>query len=196
MNSDMLHLVAFGAGVVIGSFATWMLVKSKYEQIAQEEINSVKETFLDKENKMIEEMHITKENFEKQQNDILKHLGYKDHSKDEDYEEESEETNKMNSYGPVVVPPEEYGDYEDYELISLTYYADGVLTDEDDDPVEDIEEKVGDDFMDHFGEYEDDSVFIRNDDLRCYFEILADERKYSDVMSQKLGNISEYRDSL
>lgn len=45
----------------------------------------------------------------------------------------------------------------------------------------DIEDTVGEDFAEHFGEYEDDSVFIRNDRLRCDYEILRDNRSFSDV---------------
>ena len=36
--------------------------------------------------------------------------------------------------------------------------------------------------MSHFGEYEDDSVFVRNDDRKCDYEILMDQRLYSDVI--------------
>ena len=37
--------VTFLAGAVIGSFVAWQYVKNKYEQLAQAEIDSVKETF-------------------------------------------------------------------------------------------------------------------------------------------------------
>ena len=52
--------------------------------------------------------------------------------------------------------------------------------DEDDSPIVDIEYLVGEDSLDHFGEYEDDSVFVRNDDLKTDFEILLDEASYYD----------------
>ena len=38
---------------------------------------------------------------------------------------------------------------------------------------------VGMESLTHFGEYEDDSVFVRNDRLKCDYEILMDERTYS-----------------
>ena len=38
-------VLIFTAGAVIGSLITWKLVKTKYENIANEEIASVKETF-------------------------------------------------------------------------------------------------------------------------------------------------------
>ena len=73
----------------------------------------------------------------------------------------------------------------EYERISLTYYDDQVLTDENDKIIEDIEETIGIDSLTHFGEYEDDSVFVRNDERQCDYEILLDRRKYSDVIKKK-----------
>ena len=82
---------------------------------------------------------------------------------------------------PYVIPPEEFDDSDEYAKLSLTYYSDGVLADENDEIVDDINETVGADFANHFGEYEDDSVFVRNNRLKCDYEILRDNRSYSDV---------------
>lgn len=88
--------------------------------------------------------------------------------------------------GPYIIEPTEFGAYEDYECISLTFYADGVLTDENDEKLsdEDIADTIGANFANSFGEYEDDSVHIRNDSRRCDYEILYDSRNYSDVAPQ------------
>ena len=82
---------------------------------------------------------------------------------------------------PYVVSPEEFGDIDEYETKSLTYWQDGVLTDEDDEVVEDVESLVTKDALTHFGEYEDDSVFVRNDEQGIDYEILLDTRRYADV---------------
>ena len=86
---------------------------------------------------------------------------------------------------PYVISPEEFGEFEDYERISLSYYADQILADEDDEKVEDVDNVVGLESLAHFGEYEDDSVFVRNDRLKCDYEILLDQRTYSDVIKQR-----------
>lgn len=65
------------------------------------------------------------------------------------------------------------------EELNLTYFADGVLADECGEIVDDVEEIIGDG-LDHFGEYEDDSVFVRSDAKRCDYEILKDLRDFSD----------------
>lgn len=83
---------------------------------------------------------------------------------------------------PYVISPEEFGEL-DYEKISLTYYADDVLADEFDGLVENIDSIVGLESLNTFGEYEDDSVFVRNDKLRCDYEILKDLRRWEDVVN-------------
>ena len=47
---------------------------------------------------------------------------------------------------PYVISPEEFGDFDEYTKLSLTYYSDGVLADENDEIVDDIDETVGADF--------------------------------------------------
>ena len=45
MNSKLLSFLAFVMGASVGSLVTWKFVEKKYKQIAQEEIDSVKETY-------------------------------------------------------------------------------------------------------------------------------------------------------
>ena len=66
----------------------------------------------------------------------------------------------------------------DYDLVSLEYYADKVLVDEDDHPIQDVEYMVGEDSLEHFGEYEEDAVYVRNDLIKTDFEILLVESRY------------------
>lgn len=88
---------------------------------------------------------------------------------------------------PYVISPMEFGDFEDYQAISLTYTADGVLLDDAFDPVEDIEKTVGKDYAKHFGAYPDDPdiVYIRNDALCSDFEICKDLRTAADFHKEK-----------
>ena len=90
---------------------------------------------------------------------------------------------KEDKPAPYVISPDEFGGVEEYEKISLSYYADGILADDDDEVMENADEIVGLDSLTHFGEYEDDSVFVRNDVMKCDYEILLDHRNYKDVAS-------------
>lgn len=176
MNEGFTKLVIFAAGAVIGSAVTWKFAKTKYERIAQEEIDSVKEVFSRREVKpepvvAAEEEHAAKTTYIS----TITRNGYATTS----YFENIEKGGSTMTNKPYVITPEEFGELADYQTISLTYYADGVLTDDYDEVIDDTEEVVGENFEDHFGEYEDDSVFVRNDARKTDYEILLDNRKYA-----------------
>jgi len=165
----MIDILIFAAGAAIGSAVTWKLVKTKYEQIAQEEIDSVKEVFA----KRAAMKKPSLEEYKAKLND----LEYDVEEKEEKEDEESMDETNNTAY---VISPDEFGDC-DYETVSLTYYADGVVTDDFDEPIDNVEELIGPDALDSFGEYEDDSVFVRNDEKQCDYEILLDVRNFSDI---------------
>ena len=171
MNNFVTKFAIFTVGAAIGSAVTWYFTKIKYERIAQEEIDSVKEVF-SKHKTISEDTIDTKiENPEMTE--------YK--SIVQNYTSENEEEGEPETMDkPYVISPDEFGD-SDYEIISLTYYADKVLTDETGDIVDDVEDLVGYDLLNFFGEYEEDSVFVRNDALSTDYEILLDSRNYSDI---------------
>ena len=89
---------------------------------------------------------------------------------------------------PYVISPDEFDELDGYTPISLTYFADGVLADEYGVIVDNMEEIVGDG-LNHFGEYEEDAVYVRNDAKRCDYEILKDERKYAEFRKTLPTNI-------
>lgn len=190
MKDLLTSAFIFAVGAIIGSAVTWKFVKTKYEQIAQEEIDSVKETFsrlhdesTDKEEKakMVECAKDLISISDKKEKPNMKEYASK--IKEYDYVNcsgnEKEVPNVKNH--PFVISPEEFGEM-DYSMVSLVYYADGVLANDCDEIIEDVENTVGTDFPSHFGEYEDDSVFVRNNELELDYEILRDTRNYSDVV--------------
>jgi len=191
MNNKTINFMIFVLGVAVGSVITRRYVEKKYEQIAQEEIDSVKEVFYKKMAEIAKksaEARIKADNA-KEKPDIIKYAarlreqGYTNYS--DMVDEKTEEEESMSVDKPYVIAPEEFGELDDYETISLIYYADHVLADDNDEIVEDIENVVGFDSLNSFGEYEDDSVFVRNDRLKCDYEILLDQRRYSDVVNRK-----------
>lgn len=160
-KSVLSKLLMFTSGAIIGSVVTRMLLKEKYELRLKEE--------LDKEYEYIRK---DKENSEKKYQEILDEYSYDN--------TEAEETVEMKK--PYVISPEEVED-SDYNLETLTYYSDGVLTDDYDMVIENPENIVGTDFMNHFGEYENDTVYVRNDEKELDYEILRDLKPYSEYMS-------------
>lgn len=201
MNSTLSKIIVFTAGAAVGSVVTWKIVKTKYEQLAREEIESVKEIYSTKmcDHGSVAEKETCEESEDAEEEDLsyddetkpfpsrsereaynrlVKDSGYKPNQTDTNKDEEDDDMDK-----PYVISPEEFGE-NGYETVSLTYYeGDGVLTDDVDKPFDEdeIEEYVVPDFVEHFGEYEDDSVFVRNDFMKTDFEILKDQRSYSEI---------------
>lgn len=192
--SKATGFVMFVLGAAVGSVATWQYTKKKYERIAQEEIDSVKEIFSKRESAadveiVTPEPQTAKVSKPEEKPDIteyaarLEREGYTNYSNVSAGEKKEEQ--EAMEMKPYVISPEEFGEFEDYERISLSYYADQILADEDDEKVEDVDNVVGLESLTHFGEFEDDSVFVRNDRLKCDYEILLDQRTYSDVIKQR-----------
>lgn len=187
MKQKLLYLVMFAAGATIGSAVSWQLAKNKYKQIADEEIQSVKDAFSKKENDINTKLSTANAMLKKNMVNNDLNNTYKDAYKDilttnkYLYSENTNAKKEVPETGPYVISPDEFGELDDYETISLTYYSDKVLADDMDQVIDDYLVCVGNDFMNHFGEYEDDSVFIRNDVRKCDYEILYDLRPYSEL---------------
>lgn len=108
---------------------------------------------------------------------VLKGLGYA--------EPDPSEFDDPKYQVPYIITPDEFGEKDGYDIISLTYYHnDGVLADDMDERIDDYEDIIGKDALDHFGDYEDDSVFVRNDRLKADYEILLDDREYFTTFSK------------
>lgn len=176
----------FIAGVVIGAAGAWYYAKDRYARIAEEEIASVKAAYAAKQEAMsVRQEEKTIPNAVRV-SDKASIAEYAKRLTEAGYTEYSRTMDAQKDIGalPYVISPDEFGEIEEYTKVSLTYFEeDGVLSDELGEVVDDVEEIVGD-ALNHFGEYEEDSVFVRSDAKRCDYEILKD-----------LGSFSEFRKS-
>ena len=174
--------LAFVAGAAIGAAGTWYYLKDKYAKIAEEEIASVKEVYSKREQAVIDNTEKTVVNQAKNVDkkslmdyaQCLQDSGYTDYSRTVE-----DKSAKNPGETPYVISPDDFGELDGYTKVSLSYFADGILADECGDIVDDVEEIIGDGLK-HFGEYEDDSVFVRNDAKRCDYQILKDLRDFSE----------------
>lgn len=169
---------AFIVGVAVGATAVWKYAKQKFERIADEEIASVKEAFSERYQKY----NYTADKAQNE-SDVQSDSANQLTKTIRNYNKAAAEYNptENETEGPYIITPEEYGTKDGYMAASFTYFEDGVVTDEMDNIVEDVDEALGTDFVNHFDEYEEDSVFIRNEERHCDYEVLRDYRNYSDV---------------
>ena len=205
MNKNIVNIAIFAAGALLGSVATWLVLRKKYEERERKEIEEIKAALLPKKN-IDETTDEEQESAERPKRDIpdprKSELTSNDDETDEEvgdmrkrYEKffqltdynkifDDEEVAPVEEDLPKVIPPEEFGDIEDYDQISLTYYADGYLADDFNnyEVMEDIDAHVGKESLKTFGRYEEDSVYIRNDNEQTYYEILRSDRLFVEVV--------------
>lgn len=157
MNNKIL---IFSLGVAVGSVTSWFVTREKYRKIADDEIASVKEVF---QRKKKEEAELAEENVT--YCDLVD--AYDTESADDDITEDKDDL-------PYIIEPEEYGNKVENECTVLMWYGDDILTDTYGVNVDDIENTVGREFIDHFGENpeEPDVVYVRNDRLEMDYQIL------------------------
>ena len=194
MNSTLSKTIIFAVGAAIGSAVTWKLVKDKYERVARDEIAEMREYYR-KKSEPIEVERGTGEydksvvKIDADSSDYDKYRNIADRYAVEKEEKGGEESMEDEDK-PYVILPEDFGEMDDYDIQSLTYYADGVLEDDQCNIIENPDDLVGENFADHFGEYEDEAVHVRNDKYKTDYEILLDVRTYAEAAS-----VNSYKDS-
>ncbi len=181
MNDKLSSVIIFCGGVFIGGFLTWDFFKTKYEKIADEEIASVKETFEHREprpdkNYKVEEALKGNDAYI----NIIDSNSYKNYSNTSIETEKKGGTADMELKHPYVITPEQYEDNVDYTKVSLTWYSDEVLEDDWGNVLE-PDDVIGRDALTTFGQYENDSVFVRDDDEQIDYEVLRDTRSYKEA---------------
>lgn len=100
-----------------------------------------------------------------------------------DYDEEKKLRTKDRPY--VITHDEYFGaEFEDFDTIQLTYFADDVLVAEDDKPVDDVNGTIGDETLARFGHGSKDKniVYVRNEKLQCEYEVTQSDQTYLEAL--------------
>lgn len=168
------------AGIAIA----WYKLNDQYEKLANEEFEARRELAAKERKEAAKEPKEEKVDPKKlhekpnimEYSEKLNREGYINYSNTDVRTDETDDE-------PYVIPPEIYEDGE-YEKITLTYYSDGVLADETDEEVENADKIVGD-FAEHFGEFEEDVVYVRNEARATDYEICKDNQTFEEVSGKK-----------
>ena len=186
IGENIKNVLLFTAGLVMGSVVTWKMTKDKYEQWANDEIRMMREYYNQKEEEYYEEEDLDEEPIEAEvrterntKPDLteytsrLNESGYTDYSEISKKDEEEDNESNMEEK-PYVISPEEFGDFDDYETIELTYYKNGYVTDDQDILMsnDEVEEAIGWNNITRMGEYEEDALHVRNEKRKTDYEIL------------------------
>lgn len=83
---------------------------------------------------------------------------------------------------PEIIPSKEYGIDTDYSEIELRFYLDSqLITDDWDIPLENMEDTVGPMALPYMCENPDATLYVRNDRLKAYYEIVPMSYDYPGI---------------
>lgn len=90
---------------------------------------------------------------------------------------------RLNQNTPYEIDANEYGSIEEYNLVSLNYYSNEVITNDEEDVLEDPAVMIGQKLLDKLPIYENNGIYIayaRNDVRRCDYEIVLTGYDYEE----------------
>ena len=182
----MKGLFIFAAGLAIGAVAGACVIKNKVLADAKEEIEEVREYYRSKAGETTDEVveevkevvEEVKEVVQEIKNDSNKRT-YVNYNKLASTYKPQEEPTRFDD--PFIIDPSEFGEDPEYDTMTLTYFADGVLVDDVDEVVEEPDIVVGLENLKIFEEFGATSIYVRNDIYKTDYEVIRDDWSYSDI---------------
>lgn len=213
MNNTVNNMIIFVVGTLLGSATTYFVVKKKFETEKENEIKEMREYYTKREEIISEhadkEVDILKQEIESMRQDTEEQTSVDEEELEEyrnivsqynhpeyadalvrkrelqmaDAKKAEEDMTEEQQEPFYIIKPDEFGTIDDYELVNLTWYADGILADEFDNIIgeEEIEERIGSEALIEIGKYLPKFIHVRNDDLEIDYEIGEDPRNYCDI---------------
>lgn len=185
MIKNIFISLAVGA---LASATTWLILRRRYQEISEKEINEMRDFYKhkyesssdgngDTDKKSTNDEDSTNEQ-QKQTWEKPDILTYSSTIRKNSYANRNE-----NENAPYKISADIFGT-DGYEPVSLTFYEDGVLADELNEAIYDVENTVGPNFKSWFDDADAENLYciwVRNPSRKCDYEITIDYRNFSDL---------------
>lgn len=192
-----IYSILLSASCLAGGFGIgYIFSKKKFEKKADDEIIMMRNKFNDRLKEIITPEPKTKIGAIKPEKtktiDIKKEAEAKSHSTYVNYTapykttEPNDEPPKMPKNNNMrIITPEEFMN-SSYYSVTILYYEDGTYVDDDGNIIHNPKDIFGSKISvpKSFGQYEDDSVYVRDDDKKVDYEVLLQKGSYSDDNDQ------------
>lgn len=189
MNTGTKLVLSFVAGGAVGSLITYYAVRETFRNQAEEEIQSVRDIYLKREAKELEEFRESQGVETATEEDLIQYhlrglaeLGYEIPEVDDT---DCDEVNPVEYPDGVeeIDESEFMNGFEDYESTTLTLYTDGVMTDDIEDVVDDPKRYFNNIDLESY-EKGDDLYFV-NHSLMLKIELIVSKQSYKrDVLGE------------
>lgn len=86
-----------------------------------------------------------------------------------------------NDLEPRVITESQFSEASyDYDKITVLYYNNGIITDDRDEPIDDVDDVIGVKNLAYFGygSSDKDILYVRNDRLKILYEVLRQNTEY------------------
>ena len=180
----MKQLLYFFAGVGAGAYIGYTIAKKKYENLADEEVASVKEAYenkykAEKFRKKVDEVATMAEDIAKENGYVR--TGVEVNIVDEDDVFEDDFPKEERAENPYIIDVHDFEDfYHGFEKTCVTYYAGNNVLINDEMEEIDVNSNIGIGNVNHLLEQESVTAFIRNERLGTDFEVLFEDGEYTD----------------
>lgn len=174
------------------ALATWFIAKKYYREQYKQELEEVREYYRnrkptediltgnpDKADPTVEEIAVA-EHFAKEYGAgqaVEETLQTKDIPVEQDDDCEEPETDENE---PSMIYADEYAGDMEHDCVTFHFYPNGVLCDDGYNVIRrnEWDQYVPEDFADHYGEYDDDVVYVHNPRLKINIEIIREPEPY------------------
>lgn len=185
-------------GAAAGCIYKEKSIKEFYEKQYMEDYISMKKKHYKKVEKKVDEFE---ENVTSKQNDIKdKYIKLSSMYRPKDYVDPAEFESPQEDEGlpfdtPIIISEEEYLEDENMqEKVQFVYYmSDGVVADDNEDPLDDVDGVIGRHHLEKFEHSDDQIIYIRNAILSMDIEIVKNLGSYKELVLGEPNPIKEGR---
>lgn len=189
MKQVLISVGIFSAGVGLGVLATRTYFEKKYQQIADEEVESVKKVYSKRDPVKKDEdsdggMIVSGEGLTIDYRSLTADaISYHDH-----YSKEEEKVNEAKTLSPVEeevyeISPDDFADDTDYDKVTLNLYTeDGVLIYEEGEEMVD-ESIIGSENIDDFSNTPFAQTYLRDPKNKIDYEIIKVDGSYHELIA-------------
>ena len=192
MNSSLKFILVGVGSLGVGGVVGYFIAKKRYEALADKECESLIKK-IEEQTSKLEDMKSTKPIKQKDKKEIKVTQNKPNFTDKKDYFDYSKlyrtntQTDGETYEYATLITSSEFVQSTDNEQHTLIYYSDGVLADDDYNEIKDVKDYIGNiDLYKIFVESEDctDAIYIRNAKLKQDFEIIFDERSFSELIGK------------
>lgn len=169
MKNFIIFTVGFATGIVAGGY----VFKKRYEEIMEEDRQSRNAAY---NHKIEDDSSVDTEESDSDMSgyeEVISKSGYSENTEQSEGDEPEFE----------IIKAYEFDTIDDYSSVTLTLYSNDIVCDDSYEPLSEDEIVAavgGREVFKHFGEYDPDTIYVRNNEKKIDYEILRDEEEYEE----------------